>query len=190
MEHIAWLELRELNALPPLQEGGVCVEVELIQDSFRRMKAGVLSFSKYVPTQVVRGLLRMGAGARLGVSRRMISIYFSDIAGFTSICEGMAPSELLVVLSEYFQAMSEIIGTSGGVLAEFIGDAILGLWNCPDDVPAHAFACVDAAVKMQEALAAMRPGWRKRGFPRVAIREGVHTDAVYCGNIGSAERMK
>ena len=143
-----------------------------------------------MPTQVVRGLLRMGAGARLGVARRPITIYFSDIAGFTSICEGMRPTELLVVLSEYFQAMSEVIGASHGVLAEFIGDAILGLWNCPDDVPAHALAATDAAVKMQEALAALRPGWRARGFPRVAIREGVHTDRVYCGNIGSAERMK
>ena len=103
----------------------------------------------------------------------------------------MRPTELLALLTEYFQAMSEIIIASDGVLAEFIGDAILALWNCPDVVPEHGLQAVDAAQRMQEALRGpLARIWAMRKYPPVKVRCGLHTARVYCGNIGSLSRMK
>ena len=122
--------------------------------------------------------------------RKPISILFSDIAGFTTICEAMRPRELLEMLSDYFQSMSEIISRTDGILAEFIGDAILALWNCPQDVRMHGQQCTEAALQMQEAVDASAAGWLAKGYPPIAIRVGVHTAEVFVGNLGSAERMK
>jgi class 3 adenylate cyclase len=75
-----------------------------------------------------------------------------DIAGFTSICEQLHPPRLLLLLSSYFEEMTKLIVDRDGVLAEFIGDAILALWNTPGDVSDHAALCVRAALEMQDRL--------------------------------------
>ena len=67
-----------------------------------------------------------------------ITIFFSDIEGFTTICDKMSPNDVLFMLSQYFKAMSAIISKLGGTLLEFIGDAILATWNAPGDVSDHA----------------------------------------------------
>ena len=97
-----------------------------------RMKYGLWSFSKFVPTDVVRQVLNAGNNeAQLGVKMREVTLLFSDIAGFTSIAERMEPNELLLLLSDYFTMMAEVIHELGGTLLEFIGDAILAIWNAP-----------------------------------------------------------
>jgi adenylate cyclase len=152
--------------------------MEIINDSFFKMKTGIGSFAKYTPIGVVKNMMRKGEVATLGVKRKPISILFSDIAGFTTICEAMQPNELLELLSDYFQAMDEVIISTDGILAEFIGDAILALWNCPQDVPLHGERCVEAAVAMQEKVVAMQNTWAKKGYPPITIRIGVHTRCV------------
>ena len=76
-------------------------------------------------------MLSEGKEAMLGVEPREVTIFFSDIAGFTTIAESLDPNDLLSLLSEYFTAMAAIIEASGGTLIEFIGDAILAVWNAP-----------------------------------------------------------
>eukprot|EP00937_MAST-01D_sp_MAST-1D-sp2_P006502 g6502.t1 len=199
MERVACLDFANLeeegdggSELRPGAGQVVLAEAAMLERSKRKMLGGILSFSRYVPVPVVRRLMaRTGGTPELLVQRRTITIFFSDIAGFTSICEAMQPQQLLVLLTEYFQAMSEIIHQSEGLLAEFIGDAILALWNCPDDMPQHAMAAVDATVRMWEVLEGpLDRSWQQRDFPLVRARAGLHTARVYCGNIGSLSRMK
>ena len=78
-----------------------------------------------MPYEVVRQMMSKGEEAVLGVTPKEVTIFFSDIAGFTTICEAMKPNELLVLLSDYFAAMSAIIVKGRGTLLEFIGDALL-----------------------------------------------------------------
>jgi class 3 adenylate cyclase len=191
MESIAMLDLTPsfLEKEPDTSSVGIR-EMELAQHAFFRMKTGVGSFAKYAPMAVVKNMMRAGKVAVLGVKRKPISILFSDIAKFTTICETMRPAELLEMLSDYFQAMSEIITRTDGILAEFIGDAILALWTCPQDVKMHGQQSVEAAVQMQESVDASQRRWASKGYPEVAIRVGVHTADVFVGNLGSAERMK
>jgi class 3 adenylate cyclase len=86
--------------------------------------------------------------------------------------------------------MDEVIISTDGILAEFIGDAILALWNCPQDVRQHGERCIEAAVGMQERCDTMKAEWLANGYPEIKIRVGVHTSDVFVGNIGSRERMK
>ena len=165
-------------------------EIRNIQETFLRMKYGLGSFAKYVPYEVVRTMMSRGEEAVLGVAPREITIFFSDIAGFTTICEKMKPNELLILLSDYFAAMSTLINSSGGTLLEFIGDAILAVWNAPLDVSDHAFQCVDQSIRMNAYLDKMQPVWQGKGYPPIKIRCGIHTATVFVGNIGSPDRMK
>merc|ERR1719498_1630024 len=131
-----------------------------------------------------------GEEAVLGVSPKEVTIFFSDIAGFTTICEAMKPNQLLVLLSDYFAAMSAIITKSRGTLLEFIGDALLVVWNAPQDVADHAYQTVESAIQMNEYLELMAPKWNELGYPPINIRSGIHTATVFVGNIGSPDRMK
>lgn len=94
------------------------------------------------------------------------------------------------MLSEYFTAMSKVIVETEGILLEFIGDAILAIWNAPYDVTDHAVACISATLRMQQELETLRVQWKEQGYPEIHIRCGVHTDSVFVGNLGAPERMK
>lgn len=166
------------------------LEIQYIQQAFYKMKNAINSFSKYVPREIVLNMTLHKKMAKLGVRPRQITIFFSDIAGFTTICESLAPNEILMMLSEYFSAMSKVIVESEGILLEFIGDAILAIWNAPYDVRNHAIACMSATLRMQTELQALRVKWKEKGYPEIHIRCGIHTDSVFVGNLGAPDRMK
>ena len=166
------------------------VEIQYIQSAFFKMKNAISSFSKYVPREIVLNMTMHHKMARLGVVPKQISIFFSDIANFTTICEQLAPNEVLMMLSQYFTAMSNIIVRTKGILLEFIGDAILAIWNAPEDVEKHACACIEATLEMQSELVTLREQWTAMGYPEIHIRCGIHTDQVFVGNLGAPDRMK
>ena len=166
------------------------IEVQDMQNAFYKMKNAIQSFSKYVPREIVLNMTLHQKMAKLGVVPRTITIFFSDIAGFTSICETLQPNEILKMLSEYFTLMTEVIIDHEGILLEFIGDAILAIWNAPYDIPNHAVACLMATLKMQKALKSLNERWAKIDIPNVSIRCAIHTDEVFVGNLGAPDRMK
>lgn len=182
-------------------------EVKQINKTFQNMASGLQAFSKYVPRDIVLEMLRGGSNTGLGVKPKEITIFFSDIEGFTTICDMMTPNDVLFMLSKYFKVMSNIISKLGGTLLEFIGDAILATWNAPGDVADHASGCIEASLQMQEALVAMCGNddddpadmtpedscyyWRVvRKYPVIKIRCGVHSGCVFVGNLGAPNRMK
>jgi len=165
-------------------------EIQRLQGAFLTLRGAVASFSRFTPLEVVRHFLSAGQEARLGVAQRNVSIFFSDIAGFTTICESMPPIQVLSLLSEYFESMVSIIVEEQGTMLEFIGDAILAIWNAPSDVPDHAVRAVTAAVRMNRVLDGLRLKWAEEGKPKIRIRVGVHSADVYVGNLGSIQRMK
>ena len=112
------------------------------------------------------------------------------LAANTSSSQELAPNEILMMLSEYFTAMSKVIIQTEGILLEFIGDAILAIWNAPYDVKKHAIACISATLSMQAELKRLREKWKEKGYPPIHIRCGVHTDSVFVGNLGAPDRMK
>merc|ERR1719203_701691 len=106
-------------------------EMNLIQQIFDNMKKAIKSWGKYVPWPVVQLLLQAGVDAKPGVDECEVTIFFNDIASFTTIVESLPPESSLLLLSRYFNDMSKVIDDHGGVVIEFIGDAILCIYGAP-----------------------------------------------------------
>ena len=161
-------------------------EVRTIQRSFDAMRNAIKSFSKFAPVHVVKSLLYNHNEATLGVEDTECTIFFSDLVGFTQISETVRPEVLITTLAEYFEAMSGIIEKHGGLFLDFQGDSVFAQFAGQE----HEARAVDAAVEQQEALHALRRGWRARGQPELFARMGLNSGSVLAGNIGSAGHMK
>jgi adenylate cyclase len=114
----------------------------------------------------------------------LLTILFSDIAGFTSISEGMDSDDLARLMNEYFQsAVQNCIHATDGTVVKYIGDAIFAFWNAPDLQGDHAYRACEAALRFR-ALAAQRINGRE-----LVTRIGLHTGVANVGNFGSNKRV-
>lgn len=165
------------------------MEVDRLAIASEEMKAGLRSFQKYVPADLVRGLLDSGQEAKLGGERKTVTVFFSDIAGFTSLSETMESEQLVAHLGDYLGVVSDEIARKGGTVDKYIGDAVMAFWGAPAPDPHHATSACLAAWFSQQRLRALRPAWEAAGKPACHTRIGVHTGEVIVGNIGSAARM-
>jgi adenylate cyclase len=178
-----------LELIPREIGHSLIVEVDRLADATEDMKTSLRSFRKYVPTDLVRQVIQSGQEAVLGGERRQLTVYFSDIANFTGISEGMDPEALVVHLGEYLQALSEQVLASGGTVDKYIGDAIMAFWGAPLPLAGHALAACTAAMHNQQVLRELRSKWQAEGKPPFHARIGINTGEVVVGNIGSEARM-
>ena len=147
------------------------------------------AFRQYLSPAVIDQLLADPGRLKLGGERRTLSIFFSDLQGFTGISEGLDPETLTALLNEYLSAMTDIIQDEGGTVDKYEGDAIIAFWNAPLEQQDHAERAVRAALRCQERLSAMRPALKSRIGKDLYMRIGVNTGPVVVGNMGSANRF-
>lgn len=146
--------------------------------------------ARYFSPAVLQEIVRRPDTLSVGSNRRQVTVLFSDIRGFTSISEGLAPEEVVDLLGEYLTAMSEIIFKHGGVIDKFIGDAIMALYGVPLPYEDHAARAVRTAVEMQARTGDLAPRWvAKCGVP-LKIGVGIHTGEAVVGSMGSAQRLE
>jgi adenylate cyclase len=167
----------------------VYVELQRMVQAFDRMVTGLHSFSSYVPTELVRDLVATGRKAELGGEERELSMYFSDIAGFTTLAEEMEPQALVSQLAEYFEVAAAAIRAQQGTIDKFIGDAVMALWNAPRHDPDHPLHCALAAVDVVTGIEALNDRWQAEGKPPFHTRIGLGTADVVVGNVGSSHRL-
>jgi class 3 adenylate cyclase len=122
---------------------------------------------------------------RLGGERREMSFLFTDVAGFTSLAEHMDPAVLAPILNQYLDGACTVIKQSGGMVNEFIGDAILAFFGAPQDQPDHAARAVACARALDAYAEAFRQRQQADDIPFGRTRIGVHTGPVFVGNVGS-----
>lgn len=147
------------------------------------------AFRQYLSPKVIEQLIAHPERLKLGGERRTLSIFFSDLQGFTSIAEGLDPEELTSLLNEYLSAMTEIIQDEGGTVDKYVGDAIIAFWNAPLEQPDHVARCARAALRCQAKLSELRPVFRARIGKELAMRIGLNTGAAIVGNMGSRSRF-
>ncbi len=164
-------------------------EIEVIQSSLLAMKKGLRSFEKYVSSEIVRRLIKTKKEAHLGVEHADVTVFFSDVADFTTITESINLESLVEIMSEYLGEMTNIILTHEGTLDKYIGDAIMAFWNAPQEVGNHPKVACKTALECLEKLSLLRKDWQKRGLPPLTCRIGLHTGNVLVGNLGSKKRM-
>jgi adenylate cyclase len=159
-------------------------EIEMMNTALAKMKGGLRSFASYVPRDLVRAVLASGQEARLSGEVKQLTVYFSDLAGFTTLAETRRPDELVKFLGEYFDDMSMIIAEEKGTLDKYLGDGIMAFWGAPMPVADHAARACVAALRSQQRLEELTPEGVK-----LSARIGIATGDVLVGNIGSRERL-
>jgi adenylate cyclase len=182
MEKVGRFELDDAP-LPPTPFS----EIAVIHGALATMKRGLMNFAVYVPRDLVRAVLRSGRRAELGGHTKEMTIFFSDLAGFTTLSESMSPDALVKLLGGYFDEMTRTIVEHRGTVDKFIGDAIMAFWNDPDEVTDHAVLACRAALACQRKLEEMKK--RDPALRGVSARIGISTGEVLVGNIGSPGRM-
>jgi adenylate cyclase len=146
-------------------------------------------FRHYLSPDVIDRVIQNPALLRLGGEKREITSFFSDVAGFTAISEALAPEELVNLLNEYLQEMTDIILSSGGTLDKYEGDAMIAFWNAPLDQPDHALRACRAALGCQKRLGELQPHFQDKYRKGVTIRIGLNSGAAVVGNMGSSRRF-
>ncbi|MHB8069487.1 MAG: adenylate/guanylate cyclase domain-containing protein [Desulfobaccales bacterium] len=164
-------------------------EIQFMSDAIATMKSGLQAFRRYVPAELVRQLIHTGEEARLGGQKRELTVFFSDIAGFTSIAEGLAPEELMLRLSAYFDDLTRILSSQQATVDKYIGDGIMAFWGAPLLDPEHAVHACAAALLCQERLRELNQEWRRDGKTAFTTRIGISTGETVVGNVGSSERI-
>ncbi len=157
------------------------------------------TFGRYVSPDIARRVLQDRSAALLGGEERDVTVVFSDIEGYSTMSELISPQEVLSMLNTYLGAMNEVIDQHDGCILEFLGDAILTVFNAPNDVEGHAERGVRCALAMRERLSVLNKewydlpvahAWRAAGKEELRARIGIHTGRAVAGNLGSRTRMK
>ena len=147
------------------------------------------AFGKYVNKDLANKILENPEMLKLGGEKRVITVFFSDIANFTHFSEQCEPEALVQQLNEYFDVMAGIILKNGGNLNKFEGDAIMAFWGAPLDQPDHAVLGAKSALECRAALTSLHQKWQQQNKPLLNFRVGLSTGEVIAGNVGSHERF-
>ena len=181
-------QTRQLNRLTKLSDS----TQEKLTQSNNTLNKLLRNLQRFVPTAVVELLMRDGAEQLPANSREKITVFFSDIVGFTTITERLDPEKLAGLITEYFTEMTDICTKWGGTLDQFIGDAIVIFFGAPksrgDEEDARR--AVAMAVDMQNRLDELRLKWVQEGLTTAfEVRMGISTGFCNVGNFGSHERL-
>ncbi len=147
------------------------------------------AFGHFVNKSVVDQILKDPKMLELGGAKREVTAFFSDVAGFTSIAEGMEPGQLVTFLNSYLDEMTNVILEHKGTLDKYEGDAIMAFWGAPVPQKDHALHACLAALENQGKVAQFRLESEKNNLPPIHIRIGINTGEVIAGNMGSEDRF-
>jgi class 3 adenylate cyclase len=158
-----------------------------LENSFGKLHLTLASFERFVPRTFLsvvapEGIENIVVGT---AATRQISVLFTDLRGFTTLCEGLTPMQVFELLNEYLAKMGEAIDTAGGFVDKYIGDAIMALF---DDE--HTDGIVRAIVAMRRALRALNADRVARGAPPIVSGIGAHCGSVVMGTIGFASKIE
>jgi adenylate cyclase len=147
------------------------------------------AFSHYLAPGVIDEIIKNPESLELGGEDREITIFFSDVAGFSTISEKLTPPELVKRLNEYLSEMTDIILSYGGTVDKYEGDAIMAFYGAPHHMDDHAVKACLASIDMKRRLRELQEEWTARGEEPLSARMGMNTGIAVVGNMGSSTRM-
>lgn len=146
-------------------------------------------FGLYVPPQLVSDIIANPAALDLTGQERELTVLFSDVRGFTSFAEHLAPAQLTQVMNQLLSPVTRAIHQHRGTIDKYMGDAVMAFWGAPLSDADHAWNAVQGALAMQQALATTNQQFVQQGLPALAMGIGIHTGVMNVGNMGSDFRM-
>ncbi|MDF1563022.1 MAG: CHASE2 domain-containing protein [Deltaproteobacteria bacterium] len=177
-------------ALPILTAGGALITALGVLEyvEYRDRRAIHQALGIYT-SDLVANLVATGGVKALDARRDDVSVYFSDLEGFTSFSENLEPEQLSALLSDYLTAMTDVILEHEGVVDKYIGDAIMAFWGWRETQPDHPLRAVRCAAAMRSRMAELRPVWEERYGVVLKARAGINSGIAVVGNMGSAQKM-
>jgi len=148
------------------------------------------AFKNYLSDSLLAEVMKNPGALNLGGAKKLVTIFFSDLAGFTTLSEKLPPEEVVHILNAYLERMTSVIMESGGFVNKFEGDAIMAFWGAPLASEQQAAQAMGAALRCQEELLALNDDFEKNGLPRLGMRIGINSGEVIVGNIGSRKRFE
>ncbi len=146
-------------------------------------------FGQYVPPELVDEMAKDPGAYSLAGESRELTVLFSDVRGFTTISEGLDPTQLTELMNEFLTPMTQVIHRHRGTIDKYMGDAIMAFWGAPVDDPRHARHALQAAMAMIAGLDALQDGFKAKGWPPIKIGVGLNTGEMTVGNMGSEFRL-
>ncbi len=163
------------------------VERAVAEEAEKRRVRGI--FERFVAPQMVEQIIERGIAASRG-KRTELTILFSDIRGFTTLSEKLTPDQVVRILNEYLEVMTDVIFRHRGTIDKFEGDAIVAFWGAPTPDRHHAQNATRAALEMRVALDRLRKKWADNADSKTfEIGIGINTGEVFVGLVGSSKRV-
>jgi len=154
-----------------------------------RVRAVSAAFSRYLSPDVVADIARSGEIPELGGQLQTVTVLFCDMRGFTPIARKLPPTELVAMLSAFFEAISRPVLAHRGFLGKFVGDQVMAVFGLPYPQADDARRAVQAALEMRTALRQFNEASVPQGWPAVSVGIGVHCGQAVVGNVGWEGRM-
>jgi adenylate cyclase len=184
---LVWVELVRPLSVMLLTNIGILAYSYLAEE---RQKLWIKNmFQGYMSKDLVDKIMANPDLLKMGGEKKEITVFFSDIRGFSSISEKIgSPERLIALINEYLGAMSDVVLEHGGYISKYEGDAIMAFWGAPADDPRHALDCIRCVWAMKQRLNLLNADLTKRGLPVLFTRFGINTGFVTVGNVGSEKK--
>ena len=167
-----------------------------LKKDLREKKEGLeglaAKLAKYLSPQVYNSIFSGEKEVKVETYRKKLTVFFSDIEGFTALTESMESEELTKLLNSYLNEMSNIAIKHGGTIDKYIGDCIMIFFGDPQTkgVKEDAMSCVEMALEMRLCMNRLRKKWNEEGIAKpLRIRMGINTGFCTVGNFGSEDRL-
>ncbi len=162
-----------------------------LQVSNKQLEILSAKLSKYLAPQIYTSIFSGKTEVKIQSSRKKLTVFFSDIKGFTKLTDSMESEALITLLNDYLNEMAEIAMQYGGTIDKFIGDAIMIFFGDPETKgeKEDALACVEMAIAMRQRMNILRDKWKTLTHRPMRIRMGINTGYCTVGNLGSEDRL-
>lgn len=174
----------EIDVLTALAQQAVqAVERIMATERLRERELEFADLKRFFPPQIIEQVMARGGAAELRSQRKLVTVFFADLRGFTSFSDSVEPEEVMATLGDYHAAMGRRVAEFAGTLERFAGDGFMVFFNDPVDQEDHVERAVRMALAMGDDVAELRRGWTRRGY-EIDVGMGIHTGYATCGFIG------
>ncbi|MDQ7823999.1 MAG: adenylate/guanylate cyclase domain-containing protein [Candidatus Eremiobacteraeota bacterium] len=168
-------------------QAATAIENAILASDTKRLRR---LFESRVSPRVVEELLSRSGDAGLLGEKRIVSVMFLDIRGFTSLSESFDPQHLVAHLNDFWEEIGEIIFREEGTLITYLGDAMMSVFGAPISRPDDALRAVRASLTIHGRMAELRQKWAAEGKPVFDIGIGVNTGEALVGDVGFSKHRE
>jgi adenylate cyclase len=159
-----------------------------VVENFVREQREKQRLSRFFSPDVLRAVVRDRDGQSIRPRRRLVTVLFSDIRGFTTISERLQPEQVDEMLREYLTLMTEVVFRHGGTIDKYMGDGIMALYNAPYEDPEHALNAIRTALEFQERVIPFSARWQAKLGATIRCGVGINSGEAVVGSLGSRQR--